>query len=86
MQYFLWMTDTWLLLNFDALGALIVLITTLLSLSSLVEPGTAALCMTLAMSYTSDISWACRQWATLELDLQAVERVVQYFDLPQDPP
>ncbi|KZP25984.1 hypothetical protein FIBSPDRAFT_918282 [Athelia psychrophila] len=86
MWYSFWMTNRWLLLNFDALGALIVLITTLLSLSSWVEAGTAALCMTSAMSFTSSIYWACRFWTALELDLNSVERLVEYLDLPQEPP
>ncbi|KAF8216972.1 P-loop containing nucleoside triphosphate hydrolase protein [Mycena galopus ATCC 62051] len=32
------------------------------------------------------VYWACRFWTGLELDLNSVERVVEYLDLPQDPP
>ena len=54
------MTNRWLLLNFDALGALAVLITTLFALSGFVDAGTAALYMTSAMTFTQSIYWACR--------------------------
>lgn len=43
---------SWLLLNFDALGALAVFCTTLLALSGLVSAGIAGLCITSAMSFT----------------------------------
>ncbi|KAF7979956.1 hypothetical protein HWV62_40400 [Athelia sp. TMB] len=86
MWYTFWMTNRWLLLNFDALGALAVYITTLFSLSPYVTAGTAGLCITSAMAYTSSIYWACRFYTTLELDLNSVERVVEYLSLPQEPP
>ncbi|KAG6334903.1 hypothetical protein ID866_4184 [Astraeus odoratus] len=50
MYYNSWMVNRWLLINFDALGAVAVFITTLLALSG------------------------------------AVERVVEYLDIPQEPP
>ncbi|KAH7922269.1 P-loop containing nucleoside triphosphate hydrolase protein [Leucogyrophana mollusca] len=86
MWYNFWMTNRWLLVNFDALGALAVLITTLFALSGLVGAGTAGLCITSAMSFTMSVYWACRFWTALELDLNSVERVVEYLDLPQEPP
>ncbi|KAG1837297.1 hypothetical protein F4604DRAFT_1843943 [Suillus subluteus] len=86
MWYNFWMTNRWLLLNFDGLGGLAVLTTTLLALSGYVSAGTAGLCITSAMTFTSSVYWACRFWTALELDLNSVERVVEYLDLPQEPP
>ncbi|KAH9035079.1 hypothetical protein EDB84DRAFT_1561273 [Lactarius hengduanensis] len=86
MWYSFWMTNRWLLLNFDALGGLSVLVTTLLALSGFVSAGTAGLCITSAMAFTDSIYWACRFWTGLELDLNSVERVVEYLELPQEPP
>jgi hypothetical protein len=70
MWYSYWMTNRWLLLNFDFLGALSVLITTLFAVSGLVKAGTAALCITSAMAFTTSIYWTCRFWTALELDLK----------------
>jgi hypothetical protein len=70
MWYTFWMTNRWLLLNFDTLGALSVLVTTLFALSGLVTAGTAGICITSAMAFTSSIYWACRFWTGLELDLK----------------
>ncbi|KAF9219839.1 P-loop containing nucleoside triphosphate hydrolase protein [Gyrodon lividus] len=86
MWYNFWMTNRWLLLNFDALGGLAVLTTTLFALSGYVQAGTAGLCITSAMTFTSSVYWACRFWTALELDLNSVERVVEYLDLPQEAP
>ncbi|KAI0317356.1 ABC transporter type 1, transmembrane domain-containing protein [Amylostereum chailletii] len=86
MWYFFWMTNRWLLLNLEVLGAAAVLITTLVAVSGFATAGIAGLCITSAMSFTMGTYWACRSWTTLELDLNSVERVVEYLDLPQEPP
>ncbi|KIJ64255.1 hypothetical protein HYDPIDRAFT_91004 [Hydnomerulius pinastri MD-312] len=86
MWYNFWMTNRWLLLNFDFLGSLAILTTTLFALSGYVGAGTAGLCITSAMTFTNSVYWACRFWTTLELDLNSVERVVEYLNLPQEPP
>lgn len=38
------------------------------------------------MAFTNSIYWTCRFWTSLELDLNSVERIVEYLDLPQQPP
>lgn len=54
MWYSFWMTNRWLLLNFDMLGATAVLVTMFLSISMLSDgAGLAALCITSAMAFTS---------------------------------
>jgi hypothetical protein len=72
MWYMFWMTNRWLLLNFDALGALAVLVTMLLSIATLADgaAGLAGLCITSAMAFTtSGISYplACLSLAHLTI-------------------
>ncbi|GBE87310.1 ATP-dependent bile acid permease [Sparassis crispa] len=86
MWYSFWMTNRWLLLYFDSLGACAILATTLFALAGYVEAGIAGVSITSAMSFTTSVYWACRFWTSLELDLNSVERVVEYLDLPQEPP
>ncbi|KAG6908992.1 hypothetical protein DXG01_002481 [Tephrocybe rancida] len=104
MWYSFWMTNRWLLLNFDALGALAVLITTLFSIATLANgAGLAGICITtyhvlskcigsvvfgLVCPLFDDGLTACADLliSELELDLNSVERVVEYLDLPQEPP
>ncbi|KAG2090812.1 hypothetical protein BD769DRAFT_1710040 [Suillus cothurnatus] len=68
------------------LGGLAVLIATLLALSGYVSAGTAGLCIASAMTFITSVYWACWFWTALELDLNSVGRVVEYLDLPQEPP
>ena len=86
MFYNFWMLNHHLLLHFDALGGMGVLSATLFSLSSYVSAGTAGVVITSAMSFCTSVYWACRHWTGLELDLNSVERIVEYLDLPQEPP
>ena len=54
--YTFWMTNRWLLLDFDVLGAIAVLVTTLFSVATLTQTdgaGLAGLCITSAMAFTS---------------------------------
>ncbi|KAF7311403.1 hypothetical protein MKEN_01042200 [Mycena kentingensis (nom. inval.)] len=86
MWYTFWMTNRWLLLNFDFLGALAVFFTSMFSIHFLVNnAGLAGLAITSALNFTTSVYWACRFWTGLELDLNAVERVVEYLELPQEP-
>lgn len=86
MWYAFWMTNRWLCVRYNMIGALIVFITMLLASSGVVDAGWAALCITSAMAFTANIYWVCRNWTQLELDLNSVERVVEYLNLPQEPP
>lgn len=70
MWYSFWMMNRWLLLRFDALGALAVYTTTLFALSGVVDSGLAGICITSAMAFTNGVYWACRFWTALELDLK----------------
>ncbi|TFK50262.1 P-loop containing nucleoside triphosphate hydrolase protein [Heliocybe sulcata] len=86
MWYSYWMTNRWLATNFDMLGGTAVFLTTLICLWESVSAGIAGLCITSAMTISDRMYWACRYWTALELDLNSVERLVEYLDLPQEPP
>ena len=80
------MLNRHLLLHFNALGGMGVLAATLFALSGNATAGTAGVCITSAMSFCMSVYWACRHWTGLELDLNSVERIAEYLDLPQEPP
>lgn len=72
MWYTSWMTNRWLLLTFDMLGAVGTLATTLFALSGYVDAGLAGVCITSAISFTNSVYWTCRLWSELELNLKYV--------------
>ncbi|KAH8825097.1 multidrug resistance-associated ABC transporter [Flagelloscypha sp. PMI_526] len=95
MWYTFWMTNRWLLLNFDSLGATAIFCTCLLCISYLQGgAGLAGICITSALSFTSSVYWACRcfmhskfsLFCKLLIFVSSVERVTEYLDLPQEPP
>ncbi|KAK7005882.1 hypothetical protein R3P38DRAFT_3040178 [Favolaschia claudopus] len=87
MWYTYWMTNRWLLLNFDFLGSMAVFFTTMFSVYSFVgNAGLAGLAITSALNFSASVFSACRAYTTLEGNLNCVERVVEYLGLPQEPP
>ncbi|KAJ6599295.1 hypothetical protein DFH09DRAFT_1130673 [Mycena vulgaris] len=83
--YSFWNANRWLLLNFDYLGATSVLLTSLLAVSTFVPAGLAGICITSAMTFSRMSYYACRFYTSLQVDLNAVERIVNYLDIPQEP-
>lgn len=62
--------NRWLLLRFDALGALSIFIITLFALSGYISGGWAGITITSAMQFTVSVYWTCRLATQLELDLK----------------
>ena len=58
MWYSFWMTNRWLCLNYDVLGAFAILMTTLFSINRLSDAGLAGICITSAMSYTNSSAFS----------------------------
>ncbi|KAF8587167.1 multidrug resistance-associated ABC transporter [Ramaria rubella] len=84
--YFTWMLNRWLLLNYDVLGAVSVLAATIFALAGYVPAGFAALSIVSAMTFSSSVYAACRGYTELELCLNSVERVVEFLNIPKEPP
>ena len=79
--YTFWMTNRWLLFNFNLLGALSALITTLFAIATLTnEASLDGLCITSAMAFTSSVYWAYRFWTgMIKYNLTIDIVVANYF-------
>ncbi|GAA6034025.1 hypothetical protein JCM8097_000654 [Rhodosporidiobolus ruineniae] len=77
--------NRFLLYRFDFLGAIAVGLTTVFALFSGSSPGLAALAITSAQGLCQSVYWSSRFVSQLEVDLNAVERVVEVLDLEQEP-
>ncbi|ORZ16766.1 P-loop containing nucleoside triphosphate hydrolase protein, partial [Lobosporangium transversale] len=84
----LWVTNRWLHWRVDIAGASVAFITGILVLQNWgqIEPGWAALSMTYSLMFTGTIVWVIRIYAMSEMNLNSVERVVEYMDLEEEPP
>ncbi|KAJ6516148.1 hypothetical protein C8R45DRAFT_1049577 [Mycena sanguinolenta] len=76
----------WLLLNFDYLGAVAVLLTSLLSVATSVPAGLAGICITVRVCVCDHVYYDLELTDCAQADLNAVERVVNYLEIPQEPP
>ena len=70
MWYSFWMTNRWLLVTFDTLGATGILAATLFALSGYKDAGMAGVCITSAITFTESVYWTCRFWTDVELDFK----------------
>ncbi|KAF9362482.1 hypothetical protein BGX34_006059 [Mortierella sp. NVP85] len=51
-----------------------------------IEPGWAAMSLTYSLLFTGTIVWVIRNYAQNEMNLNSVERVVEYMHLEEEPP
>ncbi|KAG0285970.1 hypothetical protein BGZ96_009863 [Linnemannia gamsii] len=84
----LWSSNRWLHWRVDATGALVSFSTAMLILQSweTIEPGWAAMCMSYSLMFTLMVVWMIRIYADIQINLNSVERVVEYLDLEEEPP
>ncbi|KAJ6585099.1 multidrug resistance-associated ABC transporter [Mycena capillaripes] len=87
LRYAFWMTNRWLLLNFDFLGSISVFLTACFAVTFLDDDaGLAGLAITSALTFSQGVYLTLTFWTSLELNLNSVERIVEYTELPQEPP
>ncbi|KAJ7459957.1 hypothetical protein FB451DRAFT_1272196 [Mycena latifolia] len=87
LLYAFWICNRWLMLNFDFLGSISVFTTACFAIAFLDDDaGLAGLAITSALNFSQGVFLTLRFWTALELDLNCVERIVEYFDIPQEPP
>ncbi|KAI1300681.1 hypothetical protein EDD11_006060 [Mortierella claussenii] len=86
--FLLWSTNRWLHWRVDIAGALVAFVTGILILQNYgkIEPGWAAMSLTYSLMFTGTIVWLIRIYAQNEMNLNSVERVVEYMDLEEEPP
>ncbi|KAF9901083.1 hypothetical protein EC991_006548 [Linnemannia zychae] len=84
----LWSSNRWLHWRVDATGALVSFSTAMLILRNhdTIEPGYAAMSMTYSLMFTMMVVWMIRIYAEIQINLNSVERVVEYMDLEEEPP
>ncbi|EDO16987.1 hypothetical protein Kpol_1041p45, partial [Vanderwaltozyma polyspora DSM 70294] len=84
-------TNRWLSVRLQAIGALIVLATGLLSLSTIgtskqLTAGMVGLLMSYSLQVTNSLMWIVRMSVQIETNIVSVERILEYCELPPEPP
>jgi len=83
---YLWAANRWLAFRVDVVGALVSFFTgafVILSVGT-VDAGAAGLAMTYAVTFTENVLWFVRLYASNEQNMNAIERVKEYLDVDQE--
>ncbi|KTW31190.1 uncharacterized protein T551_01263 [Pneumocystis jirovecii RU7] len=79
--YFLTLaSQRWLTLRLDAIGNMIILSITILSITSDIDATTTGLILSYCLQIVSMMSWMLRQFAEVEINMNSVERLHHYAD------
>ncbi|KAI8900424.1 P-loop containing nucleoside triphosphate hydrolase protein [Globomyces pollinis-pini] len=87
----IWVANRWLGIRIDFVASLITLSTVLAviyaaQLGSGVDEGYAGLSITYSLSFSESLLWLVRMHATMEMEMNAVERVEEYLGLEEEAP
>ncbi|GAA5926884.1 uncharacterized protein JCM15063_000395 [Sporobolomyces koalae] len=78
--------DIWLDIRSQILAALCLVSTAILSIySESVTPGLAGVAITSSQSVITSLAYLCSAYGRLVLDVNALERVTEYLEVPQEP-
>lgn len=86
--YFLWMSNRWLYCRIEFTGAFVTFFTGIFLILNIdhIDAGMAGISLFYARSFLENIYWFIRQYTTVEMNLNSVERVQEYLELEQEPP
>ncbi|KAK6459277.1 P-loop containing nucleoside triphosphate hydrolase protein [Scheffersomyces xylosifermentans] len=86
--FYLWVANRWLSLRVDAVGSLVMLFTGIFVLLSVgkIDAGLAGLSLTYAIAFSESALWIVRLYANVEMNMNSVERLKEYFEVEQEPP
>ena len=85
--FYLWVVNRWLSFRIDLIGALVIFssgVFILLNINN-IDAGLAGISLTYAISFTEAALWLVRQYSELEMNMNSVERVLEYMNIEQEP-
>ncbi|KAG9193149.1 hypothetical protein G6011_03184 [Alternaria panax] len=83
---YLWAANRWLALRTEFLGNLLFVLTSVfVLLSDNINPGLAAVSLTYAMSFSTNLIWLVRQYAVFEQNMNSVHRISGTMSAEQEP-
>ncbi|KAJ2746581.1 Transporter of the ATP-binding cassette (ABC) [Coemansia sp. BCRC 34301] len=85
---YMWSANRWLSIRVDLAGALVSFMAGLLALTTTgrMDAGLAGLSLSYALNFTEHILWVVRFYSVNEMNLNSVERVVEYMEVKPEAP
>jgi ABC-type multidrug transport system fused ATPase/permease subunit len=85
---YLWATNRWLSFRIDIAGSLVSFFSAMFVVlnAGRIDPGAAGLALSYAITFTQNVLWLVRLYASNEQNMNAVERLQEYIDVDQEAP
>ncbi|CUM64740.1 uncharacterized protein PRCAT00002351001 [Priceomyces carsonii] len=86
--FYLWVSNRWLSFRVDAVGSLVMFFAGIFVLLSVgkIDAGLAGLSLSYAIAFSEAALWIVRLYANVEMNMNSVERLQEYFEIEQEPP
>lgn len=86
--FYLWVANRWLAFRIDTVGSLVMFFSGVFVLLSIgkIDAGLAGLSLSYAIAFSESALWIVRLYANVEMNMNSVERLQEYFDIEQEPP
>ncbi|KAJ9663926.1 Transporter of the ATP-binding cassette (ABC) [Coniosporium apollinis] len=83
---YLWAANRWLAVRVDIVGALVAFFAGVFVVLSVgrIDAGAAGLALTYAVTFTENVLWFVRLYASNEQNMNSVERIKEYLDVEQE--
>ncbi|KAL9583871.1 MAG: hypothetical protein Q9212_002450 [Teloschistes hypoglaucus] len=83
--WYIWLFNRWLALRLNAIGAVFSTLVAAVLVSTVdIDPALAGFALSFALQYSSAITWTIRQYTSVELAMNAMERIVEYSRIPTE--
>ncbi len=80
----IWLFNRWLALRLNWMGAVFAILVAAVIVFSGIEPSLAGFALSFALQYSAAVTWTARNYANVELSMNAVERVNEYSNIPTE--
>ena len=81
----LWLFNRWLGIRFAVVGAIFTTIVAAFAVySPTVSASLAGLALTFSLDFTQSVFWVLRRYADVEMDMNSLERIVEYCAVPNE--
>lgn len=81
-SWYLFLVNRWLVWRLDIVGAVFTIFIAAVIVHSHIEASLAGFALSFALQYSSALIWSAKQYADVELSMNAVERVSEYAKIP----
>ena len=83
--WYLWLCNRWLMINLNIIGGFFATFVAAVIVSQAgIDASLAGFALSFALQYSSAMIWTIRQYANVELAMNATERIVEYSKLPTE--